>query len=118
MKDKKRPKGMIHEFDNILSRAVDKLAMKDVPITREYNKGSKIQATTRCVKEEKARENNLDKATNEYIEKLYLIRMYSLGDCVKGNPGVLKQLLKKLTSKKARYSTLKTNVHIQVKVIV
>ena len=64
---------------------------------------------------ETARERNMDKVTNEYIEALYLIRMYSSDACVKGNPRDVKQLPKKLNSKTARYRALNTNINIQVK---
>ena len=104
---------MFHKFDDILSHAIVKVAMKNAPITRERNnKDLELQATARREKEEMAREKNMNKATDEYIEALYLIRMYSSDACVKGNPRGVTQLLKKLNAKTARYNALKTNINI------
>ena len=86
-KDDKRQKGLFHELDAILSHTSVKVAMKNMPLHRERNnKDLELQATAWRVKEEMAGENNIDNATGEHIEALYLICMYSSGACVKGNP--------------------------------
>ena len=57
----------------------------------------------------------MEKVTDEYIEALYLIRMYDSDACVKGDARGVKRLLKKLKSNTARYNAIKTNITIRVK---
>ena len=56
----------------------------------------------------------MDRVTDEYIEALYLIHMYELDACVKGDERGVKRLLKKLKSKTAQYNVLKTNIILRV----
>ena len=43
----------------------------------------KLQAQARCVKEEMAREKDMEEITDEYIEALCLIHMYDSDACAR-----------------------------------
>ena len=115
-KNDKKPRGMFHEFDDVLMHAIVEVAMQDAPETRERNnKDLEDQAQHRRLKEEMAREKNMEKATDEYIEALYLINMYASEACVKGDKRGVKRMLKKLKSKTAKYNAIKANITLRVK---
>ena len=79
------------------------------------NKALEIQAKERRIKEELAKEKNMAKATDDYIEAMYLIRMYDSDACLKDDPKNVKKLIKKLKTKKAKYDALKSNILMRVK---
>ena len=115
-KQDNKPRGLFHEFNAVLRDAIVEVAMRDAPECKEQNnKDLKDKAQARRVKEEMTREKNMEKVTDEYIEALYLIRMYDSDACVKGDARGVKRLLKKLKSKTARYNAIKTNITIRVK---
>ena len=90
--------------------------MRAAPATRERNNDDlELQAKVRWKKDELAREKNLENATEEYIEAMYLISMYDSDACLKDDPKNVRKLLKKLKSKKAKLDALKTNILIRVK---
>ena len=90
--------------------------MADAPSTRERNnKDLKLMVTARREKEELAREKNMEKATEEYIEAMFLIKMYNSDACVKDDPKNVTKLMKKLKSETAQFDALKKNINIQVK---
>ena len=90
--------------------------MRDAPATVENNnKDLELQAKERRVKEELAKEKNMAKATDDYIEAMYLIRMYDSEACLKDDPKNVKKLLKRLKTKKAKYDALKSNILMRVK---
>ena len=73
------------------------------------------QAAVRREKEELAKKYSLDKVAEQYIEALYLVKMYESEACIKGNPKNVTATLKKLKTKKTKYDALKTNITIRVK---
>ena len=73
------------------------------------------QAAIRREKEELAKKYSLDKVTEQYIERLYLVKMYESEACIKRDPKNVTATLKKLKTKKAKYDALKTNITIRVK---
>ena len=90
--------------------------MKDAPATKLCNNEDlAFQAKARRAKEEMIKANNLEKATEEYIEGMYYCKMYDSAACLKGDVRVVDCELKKLTSDTARYDALKENITIQVK---
>ena len=111
-----KPRGIFHEFDDALRHAIVKVAMRDAPATRERNnKDIELQAEARRIKEELEKGKNMEKATEEYVEAVYLISMYYSDACLKDDPRNVKKLLKKLKTKKAKYDALKSNILIRVK---
>ena len=50
----------------------------------------------------------MEKATDEYIEALYLINMYASEACVKRDKRGVKRILKKLQSKKSKVKRSKS----------
>lgn len=96
-KGDKKPRGIFHEFDDDLRHAIVKVAMRDAPATRERNNNDlELQAKARRKKDELAREKNMENATEEYIEAMYLISMYDSDACLKDDPKNVRKLLKKL----------------------
>ena len=107
---------MFHNFDDNLRHAIILVAMADAKQTRRRNnKDLQLQAKARRKKEELEKEKNIDKATEEYIEASYLIKMFDSDACVKDNPKNVAKMLKKLASMTARYDALKKNITIRVK---
>ena len=45
---------------------------------------------------------NLEKATEEYIDAMYLINMNDYDECMKGSPTNVMKVLKKLNSEQAK----------------
>ena len=115
-KTDKKPTGMFHNFDDNLRHAIILVAMADAQQTRRRNNEDlQLQAKARREKEELAKEKNMDKATEEYIEATYLIKMFDSDACVKDDPKNVGKLLKKLGSMTAKYDALKKNITIRVK---
>ena len=110
------PNGLFHQFPHELRQAIVRVAMKDAPATKLCNNEDlAFQAKARRAKEEMIKANNLEKATEEYIEGMYYRKMYDSAACLKGDVRVVHCELKKLTSDTARYDALKENITIQVK---
>jgi hypothetical protein len=117
-KNSVKPIGKFHQFDPSLQEAIILTAMTDAPATRKQNNDDlERQATARQIKEELIKEENLEKATEEYIDALYYYyyQMYFSPACWKNDPKVVARELRKLTSETMRYSALKENITIQVK---
>ena len=111
-----QPRGIFHLFDDEVRTAIVLVAMADAPATRERNNEDlKLMATARREKEEMAREKNMEKATEEYIEAMFLIQMYHSDACIKDDPKNVTKLMKKLKSETAQYDALKKNINIRVK---
>ena len=85
-KNDNKSRGIFHKFDDVLMHAIVEVVMQDAPETKERNnKDLEEQAQHRRLKEEMAREKNMEKATDEYIEALCLINTHSSEACVKGD---------------------------------
>ena len=111
-----QPRGIFHLFDDEVRNAIVLVAVADAPSTRERNNEDlRLMAKARREKEELAREKNMEKATEEYIEAMFLIKMYNSDACLKDDPKNVTKLMKKLKSETARYDALKKNITIQVK---
>ena len=107
---------MFHQFDDDLKHAIVLMAVREAPITREQNnKDLEAQARARQKKDEIARQENMDRVSEEYIEAMYLINMYHSDACIKDDPKNVTAVLNKLKSKTAKMRALKTNISIRVK---
>ena len=115
-KNDDKSEGMFHQFPEEVRHAIILAAMEDAPVTRERNNADlAAQAKAKREKEEIAKEKNMEKASDEFIESTYLIRMYNSDACMKDDPKNVTDMLKKLTSKAAKLRALKTNISIRVK---
>ena len=115
-KSDKKPLGLFHQFDVELREALVLVAMEDAPTTRQQNNDDlNRQAKARRRKEELAKEQNMQKATDEYIEACYYHMMYNSDACWKGDQRVVACELKKLTSTTAKLDALKENIKIRWK---
>ncbi|KAL7552655.1 hypothetical protein ACHAWF_015887 [Thalassiosira exigua] len=113
---KEKPLGIFHQFDVELRHAIVALAMQDAPATRSMNNEALVlQAKARKEKEDLAKQKNMTKATEEYIEATYLINMYHSEACMKDDPKNVTQMLRKLGSNTAKLNAIKTNIMIRVK---
>ena len=113
--DTKSP-GLFHQFHPALQEAILVASMQDAPERRKANNEAlEQQAAARHAKEQLAKEKNLARATEEYIEGTYLIHMYHSDACVKGDPKLVTKMLKKLGSETAQYNFLKCNINIRVR---
>ena len=73
------------------------MVMKDASSTQERNNEDlERQAAAQRKKEDFAKQKSLGKATDEHIEAMYLIDMYELEACIKGNPMNISATLKDL----------------------
>ena len=62
-------------------------AMRDAPAMHKMNREAfEQQAAARQAKENLAKEKNMQTATDEYIEGIYLIHMFHSTICVKDDP--------------------------------
>ena len=115
-KSDKKKRGLFHEFDEDVRHAIVLMAMRDAPATRSLNtEALKKQATARRMKEEVAKQKNMKKATDEYIEATCLINMYNSDKCMKDDPKNLTKMLKTLGSNTAKLNAIKTNIDIRLK---
>jgi hypothetical protein len=73
-----------------------------------------LQAKARRAKEKIIEAMNMEKATEEYINGMYYLKMYNSVACLKGDVRVVDRELKKLTSDTALYEALKENMMIRV----
>ena len=116
LKKEKKPLGLFHQFEPALRKAIVRAAMIKAPATWKSNHAAlESQAAARQAREAMVKEKNLSKATDEYIEAMYLIEMYNSDACVKGDPKQVTSILKKLGSDTAKKRFLKTNINIRVK---
>jgi hypothetical protein len=114
--DAGNPGGLFHQFPHELREAIVRVAMKDASATKHRNNEDlALQAKARRAKEEMIKAMNMEKATEEYIDGMYYLKMYDSAACLKGDLRVVDPVLKKLTSDTARYEALRENIMIQVK---
>jgi hypothetical protein len=101
--DAGNPGGLFHQFPHELREAIVRVAMKDAPATKHRNNEDlALQAKARRAKEEMIKAKNMKKATEEYIDGTYYLKMYDSAACLKGDVRVVDGELKKLTSDTAR----------------
>ena len=73
-KSDKKPRGIFHQFDEKLRLAIVMVAMEDAAETRAiHSEELALQAKARQEKEELAKQQNMEKATEEFIEACYLV---------------------------------------------
>ena len=109
----KKSKVMFHSFEKVLHTAIIKVGIKDSPRTCTVNNEAvELQQKTKQAEEDIKRENNMAKASDDYIEAIDYHQMYDSMACWKGSASLVNEGLKKLTSKTAKYDALKENIMI------
>ena len=110
-KNDKKPTGIFHEYSKELQHAIVLTAMRDAPETQAiHQKELELQAKSRREKEELAKQKNMEKATDEYIEAAYLIKMYHSDAGIKDDPKNVTKIINDLPTKTAKYDALKQNI--------
>jgi hypothetical protein len=75
----------------------------------------KRQRNAKRMKVEIARELGEKKAAEKTIERTFFRKLYDSKYCMKGDPKVVAQTLKKLNSESAKRDALKNNIYIRTK---
>ena len=115
-KNDKKPTGIFHEYSKELQHAIVLTAMRDAPETQAiHQKELELQAKSRREKEELAKQKNMEKATDEYIEAAYLIKMYHSDAGIRDDPKNVTKMLDSLPTKKAKYEALRENILMRSK---
>ena len=106
-------RGLFHELPEELRVTLLIMAMEDAPATRQSNAESlEVQRKMKEEKEEIAKLNQNEKATDDYIESLIYHAMYNSDACWKTVADVTSGL-KKLKFKKDKKQALKDNILIR-----
>ena len=79
------------------------------------NEEVKRQRNAKRMKVEIARELGEKKAAEKTIERTFFRKLYNSKYCMKGDPKVVAQTLKKLNSDSAKRDALKNNIYIRTK---
>ena len=110
-KNDKKPTGIFHEYSRELQHAIVLTAMKDAPATQDkHQEELALQAKTRRIKEEVAKQKTLDGMSEEYIEAAVLIKMYHSDAGIKDDPKNVSKVINDLPTKTAKYDALKQNI--------
>ena len=109
-----RGTGLFHQFPDELREAIVLVGMRDAKAQKaNVNEALRLQAEARRLKEEKAKEKNMEKVTEEYIEAANLIDLYNSDKAIKGDPKQVSAVLKTLGSETAKLNALKLNIKMR-----
>ena len=115
-KTDRKQNGIFQDYSRELQHAIVLVAMRDAPATQAIHQEElALQAKSRRVKEELARQKNMDSAAEEYIEAAILIKMYNSSAGIKDDPTNVTRVLKTLPTKTAKYEALKQNILMRTK---
>jgi len=105
--------GIFLQFNKELQRALLEVGVRDAPATHvKNNEEVKRQRNAKRMKVEIARELGEKKAAEKTIERTFFRKLYDSKYCMKGDPKVVAQTLKKLNLDSAKRDALKNNIYI------
>jgi hypothetical protein len=110
-----KSKGIFLQFDKELQRTLLEVGVRDAPATRRNNEEMKRQRNAKRMKVEIARELGEKKAAKKTIKRTFFRKLYDSKYCMKGDPKVVAQTLKKLKSDSAKRNAPKNNIYIRTK---
>ena len=112
MPEKKKKTGLYHGLPKELQITLMIMCMEDAPETRERNNMDLERARAwRVLKEEKAKEEGLADAGEDFIECLIYHKMWDSDACWK-TVGAVTEGLRKIPTKGGKIETLKDNIRI------
>ena len=115
---KRMKMGMFHGFSKPVQEIIVKLAIKDAPATREYNREQLEKLLKeKLEKEELKRKAGFEKASNAMLDIIMHYNMYEtdrIAKQVRGKKGP-REILRTLLTKKDQYGFLKDNINCRVR---
>ena len=111
-----RSQGIFHEFSPELIDAILIAGVENAPSTRvRNNEDLERQEASRLRKEEFAKRKGMEKAKKELVRAYMYYDMWKTEACWKGDPTVVAQKVRKLSTDNKKRDALKANISIRVK---